>query len=151
MIKLISNYTNGDLSIVNGKIEFDYSLETAVFLSLFGGNKKADTKEKRNPSGTENEDWFGNMYLKETGTVLFNSTFERTIIENAVVSGNLIVFEKAAVNDLNWFIQRKIADEVKAEVSIVDKDTIKITVRILKNKKTLGKYTYLFNSGVSNV
>ena len=67
MIKLISDYTNGDLSIVNGKIEFDYSLETAVFLSLFGGNKEADTKEKRNPAGVENNDWFGNLYQKKNG------------------------------------------------------------------------------------
>lgn len=143
MIKLISNYTNGELDI-NRKIKTDLTLETPVFLSLFGGNKEADTKSARNPSGVNNLDWFGNIFQQAKGKSLFNSTFERKTTELSLTSGNVKEFERAIIEDLNWMLLRKIADEIKPSVSITGRDTLLITVEIIKNKKTINKYNYLY-------
>lgn len=143
MIKLVSNHTNGELDI-DRKIKTDMTLETPVFLSLFGGNKEADTKSGRNPSGVDNLDWFGNIFQRAKGKSLFNSTFERKTMEMSLTSGNIKEFERAIIEDLNWMLLKKIADDIKSSVSITGIDTLSITVEIIKNKKTINKYNYLY-------
>jgi len=143
LIKLVSNYTNGELDI-DRKIKTDITLETPIFLSLFGGNKEADTKSARNPAGVDNLDWFGNVFQQSKGKSLFNSSFERKTMELSLTSGNIKEFERSIIEDLNWMIIQGIADEIKSSVSITGRDTLSITIEIIKNKKTINKYNYLY-------
>lgn len=144
MIKISSNLTFGDLEIKNGRIQIDQTLETPVFISLFGGNKEADSSTFKNPGGVKNLDWFGNLYQQKEGKELFNSKFERATLEKPIISGNIREFEKAALEDLQWLINSKAVSGVKVDISLTAKDTLKIEIMLNRNGITVGKFQYLF-------
>lgn len=144
MIKLISTYAGADLEIKNGKISRDYTLNTPIILSLTGGNVEADTQSQRNPAGVDNLDWFGNLFMISQGQPLFNSKFERATRTLALMSGNLKEFERAANEDLDWMIQKKIAEKVEAVCSIVGTSQLKTMIYIYRSDKTKQDYQYLF-------
>lgn len=144
MIKLISNLTTGELEIKNKKIATDNTLETPVYISLFGGNVEASTTTQRNEPGIDNLDWFGNLYQKEQNKEPFNSLTEKTIKTKALVSGNIKFFEQAILSDLNWLIKNKIAKETKPVVTITGNNNLKLEITIKRPDKTEEKYQYLY-------
>jgi len=140
MIKLISNYSYGQLDL-SERINTEKSLYTAILISLTGGNIEANSSTFRQPSGIDNNDWFGNLFQLKSGYDLYNSNFERLLKTAPLISGNLNEFESAIAEDLDWLIQRKIASSFTAEITILTKETVEIIINIEGSKE---KYKYLF-------
>lgn len=144
MIKLISDGTTGQLEIINGEIETDNSLETPIFISLFGGNVEGVTTSERNEKTVDNLDWFGNLFQKNKNREYFNSLTQKTIMEKPLISGNIKFFEQAVLSDLDWLIEDKIAKEITPEITFTDINSLSIDIVITKPDNTEQKYQYLY-------
>lgn len=144
MIKLVSDKTTGQLS-AKGKIELDATLETPIFLSLFGGNVEGITTNERKPSGVENPDWFGNLYLQEMKKPLFNSKFEKYLKENPITSGNLITLNQKALEDLEWIVKTKAVKSFDIVFEIIGSNAIKIDITANKPNNVKSEYSYLWS------
>ena len=145
MIKLISDKTTGQLS-ANGKIELDATLETPIFISIFGGNVQGITTNDRNPSGVDNKDWFGNLYLKEMNKPLFNSKFEKFLKENPLSSGNLNTLNQYALSDLQWIVNSKAVKSFSIDLEITGANSLKISITATEPDNTKSQYQYLWTS-----
>ena len=145
MIKLISDKTTGQLS-ASGKIELDATLETPIFISIFGGNVQGITTNDRNPSGVANLDWFGNLYLKEMNKPLFNSKFEKFLKENPLSSGNLNTLNQYALSDLQWIVNSKAVKSFSIDLEITGANSLKIEITATEPDNTKSQYQYLWTS-----
>lgn len=147
MIKIVENNSGGQIGIDQwGRPEQDSSLFTPVYLSLFGGNVEGITIADRNPDGIDNNDWFGNLTLQKDGQVLFNSKFEKIITNEPIISGNIQRFKEAALFDLNWMKEKKIAASINVEISIVNPQQLSVIVTLYKADNTEEKYEYLWEN-----
>lgn len=96
----------GEIEYVNGVATMSDGLETAAYLSLFGGNE-----EDSGLSGTDAKQWWGNIgetlaerrYRSETQYLL--NTIPAT-------TGNLPRIQDAAEHDLGWMVDTGLATGV---------------------------------------
>ena len=146
MIKLKNYNRYGGIQIIRGKIATDHTLETPIYLSLFGGNIEAQTTSTRNPAGVENLDWFGNLYQQKQGFPLFNSSFEKILRNTVLISGNIKVFQKAIAEDLDWLVKRKIAKSISSAITITGRNSMTIEITVVKPDNTENKYQYLYGA-----
>lgn len=122
-VKLFQTDDEGDITVRDGVVEMGGGLETAAYLSLFGGNEE-DNGLADNP-----KTWWGNLdeidqarqYRSETQNLL------RAI---PATSGNLRRIEDAAGRDLAWFITERVASSISVSASIPGVNRIKLTVDI---------------------
>ena len=125
---------SGDVRIVNleGGVEFSMLIEngtvamtpnfdTAVKLSLFGGNMLDDG------SADSVETWWGNLLENEPQFKLVSRT-QYLLRSLPATSSNLNVIEDAVRSDLAWFVSTGIANSIEdVRVTIPAPNTIKIT------------------------
>ena len=122
-VKLFQTDNEGEINVRDGLVEMGGGLETAAYLSLFGGNEDDDGLAENNKT------WWGNLdeidparqYRSETQNLL------RAI---PTTSGNLRRIEDAASRDLAWFIAEGVASSVSISASIPGVNRIKLTVDI---------------------
>lgn len=144
MIKLVSDKTTGQLT-AKGKVQLDATLETPIFLSLFGGNVAGVTTKNRKPAGIKNLDWFGNLYFKEVNKPLFNSKFEKFLKENALSTGNLITLKQYALTDLDWLINLKVVKSFEISFEITGANSLKVDITAIEPDNTKKEYSYLWS------
>jgi len=122
-VKLFQTDNEGEINVRDGLVQMGGGLETAAYLSLFGGNEDDDGLAENNKT------WWGNLdeidparqYRSETQNLL------RAI---PATSGNLRRIEDAAARDLAWFIAERVASSVSVSASIPGVNRIKLTVDI---------------------
>jgi phage gp46-like protein len=122
-VKLFQTDNEGDINVRDGLVQMGGGLETAAYLSLFGGNEDDDGLAENNKT------WWGNLdeidparqYRSETQNLL------RAI---PATSGNLRRIEDATARDLAWFIAERVASSVSVSASIPGVNRIKLTVDI---------------------
>ena len=114
---------DGEITVVNGVVTMSGGLETAAYLSLFGGNEDDDGR-KDNP-----KTWWGNL-LEIDPTKKYVSETQHLLQSIPAVSANLRKIEDAAKKDLNWFLTNSIASSVMVLASIPDINRITLTVNI---------------------
>jgi len=134
----------GDVSIEDGLFMSDKQFSTAVYLSLFGGNK-TDSGKVNN----KNEYWY-NLLSDITENEKIRSRFQHIITGLPMSVKNIKEAEKAAVMDLQWFITEKIADEIMVYGQAVGKNRFKTTIKILKDKNTIFENEYFLLWGDGN-
>ena len=100
-------------------IKLDTGLETAVYLSWFGGNERGS--------------WWGNLdeplarqMISETASLLLSLP---------ATSNNLLLIEASMLRDLQWALDDGTFDEVSVVAALVAKDRIGLTARILISKE----------------
>lgn len=106
-------------------LDLDGGLETAIYLSHFGGNLEANTTGNEEP-GVLRKDWFGNTFVSEDPERMANSELDRAYFELPVTSGNLLKFEDAAEADLKWLLTNDIASSVENDAIITAPETVKV-------------------------
>lgn len=115
----------GDIEYVNGRATLSEGLETAVYLSLFGGNES--------DSGLEGDDpieWWGNKTENLESRKLRSET-QHLLRSIPLVPANLRRIEDAVISDLGWMTGTDaIATFVGASASIPNRDTVQIDIRI---------------------
>jgi len=121
---LFQESDGGNINIVDGIVEMGGGLETAAYLSMFGGNEEDDGRAENNLT------WWGNLdetvksrqYRSET------QYFLNTLVP---ITSNLLRIEDAVKRDLAWFLTEKIASSVEISVSMPALNTVKIIINII--------------------
>lgn len=122
-VSLFQTNDDGNIEVEGGIVTMGGGLETAAYLSLFGGNEDDDGR-KDNPTN-----WWAN--LDEVDPVReYRSETQNLLQAIPATSGNLRRIEDAANRDLTWFVQNKVASSVNVVASIPGLNKIKLTIDI---------------------
>lgn len=120
---LFQTTDDGEITVANGIVSMSGGLETAAYLSMFGGNEDDDGRNL-NPLN-----WWGN--LDESQPVMrYHSETQFLLTGLPATTGNLRRIEDAANRDLAWFLSEKVASSVSVVVTIPELNRVKITVAI---------------------
>ena len=133
---LIDTPDGGDIVIEDGLFTADTAFSTAVYLSLFGGNKEDAGKIKTNKT------WWGNTLEGITEAEKIVSRFQHIITAMPLSVKNIKAAEAAAILDLQWIIDLEIADKIESECLTREKGIFILLINILKNKNTIFKTNY---------
>ncbi len=132
---LIDTPDGGDLVIETGILQPDRRFDTAVYISLFGGNKEDSGKVKTNKT------WWGNT-LEDNETNKIVSRFQFIITAMPLTIKNIKAAEAAAKMDLQWIIDQGIADKIEAEGRTAENNFFTLAIKILKDNTTLFENSY---------
>jgi phage gp46-like protein len=132
---LLDTPDGGDIVIENGLLQPDRGFATAVYISLFGGNKEESGKVKTNKT------WWGNT-LEGTEAEKIVSRFQHIITAMPLSIKNIKAAEEAAKLDLKWIVGLGIADKIEADGRTGEKGFFSITVTILKDTNTVFENSY---------
>jgi phage gp46-like protein len=141
-ILLYETVDGGEVAVENGLFIADKQFSTAVYISLFGGNK-TDAGKVNN----KNQFW-GNVLSGVSESEKLRSRFQFILMGLPMSVKNIREAEAAAVLDLKWLIDEKIADDVTAYGQAVGKNRFNLTVNILKDKSTIFESVYSLLWGV---
>lgn len=125
-VKLFQTDDDGEISVNDGIVEMSGGLETAAYLSMFGGNEDDDGRED-NPYN-----WWANLDETETAKQ-FRSETQNILQSIPATTGNLLRVEDAVNRDLAWFLENNVASSVTVSVGMPAVNRIKITIDIEAN------------------
>jgi len=123
-IFLFQTIDDGEINVEDGIIEMSGGLDTAAYLSLFGGNEDCSGR------ATCPFSWWGNFAEIDKANQYVSET-QYLLKSLPVTTGNLSRIKDAATRDLQWFLDKKIASSVTVTVSIPALNTVKINVNII--------------------
>ena len=122
-VLLFQTNDDGEINVEDGLVEMSGGLETAAYLSLFGGNEDDDGLSENGLN------YWGN--LDEIDPVRqYRSETQHLLQAIPATTGNLRRIEDAANRDLAWFVEQKIASSVTIIVTIPGLNRIKILINI---------------------
>ncbi len=108
----------GEITIQAGLLLMSEGLETAAYLSLFGGNED-------DPAGTDTaQQWWGNLLDVETETQFLVQALP-------AIPFNLRRIEQAAARDLQWMLDAGVAVSVTVEATIPAVDRVLLALVII--------------------
>lgn len=114
---------DGEITVVNGVVTMSGGLETAAYLSLFGGNEDDDGRPENRKT------WWGNL-LEVDPAKKYVSETQHLLQAIPATSANLRKIEDAAKNDLNWFLTNNVASSIEVFASIPALNKVGLTVNI---------------------
>lgn len=113
----------GDLNISGGVVEMRDGLETAVYLSLFGGNED-------DPGGLDSPaSWWGNLLEADPDRRLRSET-QNLLISLPATTGNLKRLRAAIERDLAWLVSGAVASDVVVVLRLASPHRVSIDVAI---------------------
>ena len=119
---------DGEINVTDGIVEMSGGLETAAYLSLFGGNEE-DNGLENNPLT-----WWGN--LEEIDPVRqYRSDTQYLLQALPATTVNLLRIQDAAFRDLSWLVKNNIASDLIVEATMPGLNKIKLVITI----QALGK------------
>lgn len=121
-VLLFQTTDDGEINVSGGLVEMSGGLDTAAYLSLFGGNEDDDGLEA-NPAN-----WWGN--IGEIPERQYHSRTQNLLQSIPAVTGNLRRIEDAAKQDLSWFVASGAAISLEVVASMPGLNKIKIEIRI---------------------
>lgn len=132
-VRIYSTDDGGEVAFVNGLLSLDGGIESAVFLSLFGGNE-----DDEGLSDTAKQ-WWGN--IGEAEEFQFRSRTQALLRGLAANTANLKRLQEATSEDLTWFVSTGIATLVSTRVTLPAPKRVAIEVAIEIDGETQ-KYTF---------
>ena len=123
-VRLHQTPDGGEITVTNGTFARDDGLDTAAFLSLFGGNDDdpgVDPGDRRQWWGNASENESSRQYRSETAHLL------RSL---PLVPANLRRIEDSAFRDLSWFVDDGFAEFVGASASLPALNRVHLDVSI---------------------
>jgi phage gp46-like protein len=123
-VKLYQTDNDGDIVVDNGVIEMTGGFDTAVYLSLFGGDEKDDGMDGNS------QNWWGNLSETEAA-YQYRSETQNLIQLLHATSGNLLRVESAVSRDLQWMLDKKIASSITVNVTIPKLNWVRIAITIV--------------------
>lgn len=122
-VLLFQTLNDGDISVESGLVEMSSGLETAVYLSLFGGNEDDDG------SADNPDNWWGN--LDETQPEReYHSETQNLLQAIPATAANLRKIEDAARRDLAWMVSVGAATEITVVATIPALNRVKLTIDV---------------------
>lgn len=133
MTDVLLRQTNdgGEIAVDNGLMLLSDGLETAAYLSLFGGNE-----DDAGDAASERLQWWGNLDETEA-TRTYRSETQHLLRSLPAVPSNLRRIEQAAARDLAWMLPAGLAKSVAVSTSIPAVNRIRLEVTIVTIKTTL--------------
>jgi len=122
----------GDIQILNDFFVNDLSFNTAVYLSIFGGNKDDNGKVKNKFT------WWGNTLDGVPENEKIISRFQAVIFGLPMTTKNIKEAETAAKMDLQWVISEGIGDTVLTAGTAITRNKFQLQITI----QTKGKNIY---------
>lgn len=114
----------GDITIEGGLLLLSDGLETAAYLSLYGGNED-------DPAETDRSlEWWGNLLEAELERA-YRSETQFLVQTLPLIPLNLRRIEQAAARDLKWMLDTGLAKSVETEATIPAKDRVGLAIRIV--------------------
>jgi phage gp46-like protein len=114
----------GDITIQGGLLLMSEGLETAAYLSLFGGNED-------DPAATDPTlQWWGNL-LETEPERSYRSETQFLLASLPLIPANLRRIEQAASRDLQWMLDTEIAQTVTVEATMPGLNRVRIGIVIL--------------------
>lgn len=111
-------------------IRLDSGLETASYLSMFGGNERDPVLQTTGDVGdSQRQQWWGN--IGEPLSRQMRSETQYILRSLVATTGNLRLLEDAVTRDHQWFLDEEVASEVDVEASLVERNQVEIKVRIV--------------------
>ena len=126
MTDVLLRQTNdgGDITITGGLLLMSEGLETAAYLSLFGGNED-------DPAGTDTaQQWWGNLLDVEPERH-YRSETQHLVRSLPALPFNLRRIEQAAARDLQWMLDTGIAQSVTVEATIPAANRVRVGLVII--------------------
>ena len=122
-VLLFQTTDGGNIFVTGGVVEMSGGLETAAYLSLFGGNEDDDGRNENSAT------WWAN--LDETGdSRRYRSETQNLLRSIVAIPANLRRIEDAARRDLAWFLSDNIASKITVAVSMPGLNKIRIIIDI---------------------
>lgn len=121
-VVLFQTVDDGNIVVTDGIVTMSGGLETAAYLSLFGGNEDDDGSMGAAFS------WWGNVDAQEIEQ--YRSETQHLLDSLPPSSGNLVRIEDAARRDLAWFVTARVASSVTVNASIPGLNRVKLVVGI---------------------
>ena len=115
----------GEIEFVGGQAVMSEGLETAVYLSLFGGNE-----EDSGGDATIAKQWWGNLIVTEAAQRLRSET-QYLLRSLASIPANLRRVEDAVGRDLAWMVQTGLATTVETSARMPRINWIEIRIAIV--------------------
>jgi phage gp46-like protein len=135
-LRLSETPDGGDVSILEGLFQSDRSFSTAVYLSLFGGNKTDSGKVKNKNT------WWGNTLRNVNENEKMISRFQAIIHGMPMTTKTIQDAEEAAALDLQWLVDEKIADEVSVSGRAASRNRFILSVKISAGEKDLYSHSF---------
>jgi hypothetical protein len=116
-------------------IKLDTGLETAVYLSWFGGNAHDHglVRDDNETGHNHNFRWWGNLGESEDRQMI--SETAHLLLALPATSNNLLLVEDAAVRDIQWMLDGDYATEATVSVALISVNRILLTAQIIMNKQ----------------
>ncbi len=130
----------GDLEFINGRATTSDGLETAAYLSLWGGNELDSGIEADDPF-----EWWGNK-SEQLPERQYRSQLQNLLTSLALIPANLRRIEDAAAADLTWFVETGPATFVQVVATIPKVNTVTIIVAIIIDDE---KFQFAFTKGLT--
>jgi phage gp46-like protein len=135
-VLLVETPDGGDFIMQDGLIMADNNYSTAIYLSLFGGNKDDSGVVKTNKT------WWGNTLRGTKKNEKLISRFQNIIRSMPLTIKNIRRAEDAAVLDLVWMVEEGLADKVEANGSTQGKNRFHLDINLLKSETSIFEYSF---------
>lgn len=114
----------GEIDCDNGQLVLDEGLETAVYLSFFGGNDDDSGLDADKP-----KQWWANFEEKDS-TKRYRGELQLLLNTLPLIPANLRRFEDAAVLDLAWMTESGLASFVGVTATMPSLHKVKLLPKI---------------------
>jgi phage gp46-like protein len=124
----------GEIDFVNGDAVLSDGLESAAYLSMFGGNER--------DSGLRGDDllqWWGNLDETEPARK-YRSETQHLLHSLPAIPANLRRVEDAAKHDLAWFVDTGIARSIEATASIPGINRVSLDISVELASRELRRF-----------
>lgn len=136
-VLLYQTNDNGEVEIEGGLITLTPGLDTAAYLSLFGGNWKDDGSQNNRQT------WWGNLDETEPAK-RYRSETQYLLGTIPATSRNLRRIEDAATRDLQWLLDESIASSLTVSASLIGLNRVKIEI-IVRAEGDESQFNYTEN------
>lgn len=115
-VLLFQTDDDGDIFVSGGLVTMTGGLETAVYLSLFGGNE-------------DGSQWWGNVTETELSKKYISET-QNLLLLLPITSANLLRIEDAVKRDLAWIPEGGFAKSIVVSSRIMELNTISLAITV---------------------
>lgn len=136
-VLLFQTPDNGEVEIEGGLVTLTPGLDTAAYLSLFGGNWKDDGSQNNRQT------WWGNLGEQDPSR-RYRSETQYLLGTIPATSRNLRRVEDAATRDLQWLLDEAIASSLTVSASLIGLNRVKIEV-IIRAEGDESQFNYTEN------
>lgn len=134
-VRLFHTADGGEIEVTDGLIVLSDGLETAVYLSLFGGNEQDSGQTRDN-----RKQWWGN-FSEPIAARNYRSETQHLLMALPATTANLRALEEAAKRDVAWMAEALVA-RAEANASIPRHQTVELTISLVMKDAAAHNFSF---------